>query len=431
MIKKVICVIAVAACLVLAGCATSDAQASGKPVVYTSFYPIHNLVEQIAGDTVDVRSFMPGDKDPHMWEPTPKNMKELAGADVLIVNGANMERWLDQVSQALPDLKILVLSDSVELITYKGAAAMGDFQYMASLQLAKSTYKIEFGHTHEDVMRVGFFNNKDNLEGTDLINKGKEIMDNKGAIVGQRRTFDATSGTCFTLEMGHESGEISFKIDEPGNWVFFSDRASEQLLSYTLVDSQGDELDATSLMDGSSSGFDKVTYDPHSWISLVNAKAYCNAIQNQLIELYPGNQSVYKKNKRVMVDQLTDLQSDYHEKFKDVRTKEFVVTHNAYAYLCRDFDLRQFPLQGLTTTESPSLKTMRKAINFCDYYQINTIFYEYGAEKKGADTLAAEINGSAVPLASMEYVTSTQQDKRNAYIDLMKMNLENLYTAMK
>lgn len=430
-LRRLLVILGVLVCLVLSSCAAQDVQTFDKPVVYASFYPIHNLTEQIAGDSVDVRSFMPPDKDPHMWEPTPKNMKELTRADVLIVNGANMEHWLDQVRAALPDLKILVLSDSVDLITYKGAAAMGDFQYMASMDVEKNTYHIEFGHTHEDVMRVGFFNNKNNLTGDDLVKKGKEIMNNKGILVPQKSTFDAQSGSCFSIEMGHESGKVSFKIDEPGNWVFFSDRVSEQLLSYQLVDFNNNILSVRSLMDGSSSSFDKVTYDPHSWLSLVNAKAYCNSIQNELIKLYPENQATYKKNKREIVDQLTKLQSDYHEKFKNVRVKDFVVSHNAYSYLCRDFGLRQYPLQGLTSSESPSLKTIRKALDMCDYYHLKTVFYEYGADKKGADTLAAELNGQTLPLASMEYVTSAQRDEHNAYIDLMKMNLENLYKAMK
>ena len=51
----------------------------------------------IGEDTVRVESFMPLDKDPHIWEPSPKDMKKLASCDLLVVNGANMEPWLDTV----------------------------------------------------------------------------------------------------------------------------------------------------------------------------------------------------------------------------------------------------------------------------------------------------------------------------------------------
>ena len=112
--------------------------------------------------------------------------KKLAEADLLVVNGANMEHWVDKVHENLPNLDILKLSDSVELITYKGAAARGDFQYMARLDLTKGKRKIDFGHTHEDIMRVAFF--KDNGEDKkELVKKAKEIMNQKGEIVHQKK----------------------------------------------------------------------------------------------------------------------------------------------------------------------------------------------------------------------------------------------------
>ena len=103
------------------------------------------------------------------------------------------------------------------------------------------------------------------------------------------------------------------------------------------------------------------------------------------------------------------------------------MTHYAYEYLARDFGLRQFPLQGLVSMEAPSLKTMRKAISFCQYHSINTIFYEIGHSEKPAETLALEIDGKAVPLVSMEFIVG--EDK--GYIDFMRENLEKIYRALR
>ena len=138
----------------------------------------------------------------------------------------------------MPNLDILKLSDSVELITYKGAASRGDFQYMARLDLTKGKRKIDFGHTHEDIMRVAFF--KDNGEDKkELVKKAKEIMNQKGEIVHQKNTFDVEEGKVYGLEMGHESGEIFYNIKDDGKWIFVSDRISEDLLPYYLQDTNG------------------------------------------------------------------------------------------------------------------------------------------------------------------------------------------------
>ena len=417
--------------LLLTGCSDGEDEGSGKPIVYASFYPVYDIVSSIAGDSLDLRSFMPRDKDPHLWEPTPRDMKKLSQADLLIVNGANMEKWLGKVSESLPDLEILKLSDSIELITYKGAAAIGDFQYMAELDLEKDDYAIEFGHTHEDVVRVAFFHDKDNLSREKLIDKGKKIMEQKSELVKQKSTIDVKSGEVYGVEMGHESGLVNYKIGEGGRWIFYSDRISEEILSYELLDSKGDLLERETLLEGSTSSLDSVTYDPHSWLSLVNGKKYAKDIEVKLAEMYPEHKRKYGKNRLQAIEEMTDLEYEYREKFKDVELREFVVTHYAYEYLARDFDLRQFPLQALTSMESPSLKTIKKALDFCQYYNIETIFYESGLDKKNADSIAYDLGGESVPLTSMEYVNFNEEKNESKYIDIMRKNLENIYQSLR
>ncbi|MDO5732763.1 MAG: zinc ABC transporter substrate-binding protein [Eubacteriales bacterium] len=422
----------------LTGCKRDDApqldkNGKPKPVVYTSFFPIYSLVKELAGDTLDVRVFVGIDKDPHLWEPTPRDMQKLHDADLLIVNGANMERWLDSVRSALPNLEVMTLSDSVELITYKGAAALGDFQYAAQKDFkASENYGIEFGHTHEDLMRIAFVRNDSDLSKDELIARGKKAMEKKAPVILQHATINVESDQVYAIEMGHESGDVKLKFPEDGKWVFYSDRISEPILAYNLVNDKNEILeDLEIVLEGNTSSLDKITYDPHSWLSIVNTKKYANAIHDELVRRYPDFKRSYRRNKVKLVDEMTSLEYEYREKFKDVRCKEFVVTHNAYSYLARDFGLCQFPLQGLISTESPSLKTIRKAIDFCNYYKISTIFYEYGRAQKGADTLANELGGQVKPLASMEYLTPEQRQHGDNYVDLMKMNLENLYEAMK
>lgn len=433
--KKLLSIFAIFVLVLASGCNSKAKKSNDKPLVYTSFYPVHDLTKMIGGDTIDVESFMPLDKDPHIWEPSPKDMKKLAACDLLVVNGANMEPWLDTVRENLPDLDILKLSDSVDLITYKGAAAIGDFQYLSRIEVESNKLKIDFGHTHEDVMRVAFMKDT-GLGQKELVKKAKEIMSQKGELVHQKSTNKVEEGKVYGIEMGHESGEVFFDFPEDGKWIFISDRISEDLLPYNLVDNRGDFLKdndrEVSLMEGSSSGFDKITYDPHSWLSIVNGKKYLNAIQEKLIEKYPQNEKLYRKNKLKYVDQLTDIDAEYKEKFSnlDKARKNFLTLHYAYAYIARDFDLVQYPLQGLTSLENPSLKTIKKAIDFSDYYNIKTVFYEYGQNPKQAKSLAEEIGGETSPLASMEFVTKEQKEKDQNYVDLMRMNLENLYESM-
>lgn len=170
--RKFLTVFSIFVLILASGCSKKSKESGNKPLIYTSFYPVHDLVQMIGGDTVNVESFMPVDKMPHEWEPSAKDMKKLASCDLLVVNGANMEPWLDTVKENLPDLDILKLSDSVDLITYKGAAAIGDFQYLARLDIKAGKNKIDFGHTHEDMMRVAFIKDE-GLDQKDLVKKSQ------------------------------------------------------------------------------------------------------------------------------------------------------------------------------------------------------------------------------------------------------------------
>ena len=89
---------------------------------------------------------------------------------------------------------------------------------------------------------------------------------------------------------------------------------------------------------------------------------------------------VHLLDKLKYVDKLTDIDANYKEKFSkiDKNKRNFLVIHYAYAYIARDFDLIQYPLQGLTSLENPSLKTIKKAIDFSESKNISTVFYEYG-----------------------------------------------------
>ncbi|WBW49357.1 zinc ABC transporter substrate-binding protein [Peptoniphilus equinus] len=434
MILRKICrvtVLSVMALIALTGCSGTPRSEKEKPVVYASFYPIYDLVRQIAGDTVTVKSFMPTDGDPHMWEPTAKNLNALAQGDLLFLNGANLERWSAQVTANLPELPVVNLSNKVELISYKGAAELGDFQYMAKFRGERGvTYKFEFGHTHEDVMRVSFFqSDDDHLE--QLIEVGKNFMQAKGELIAQKATIEVKPGAVYTLEMGHQSGRVFFELPTSGDWYVVCDRVSEMILPYTLM--QGDEsLDVTTLLEGSTSGQDKVTYDPHSWLSITNAKAYVVEITRALSEMYPEYEKVYKKNSVKALDKLTQLHAYYREKFNALPAdrREFVVTHYAWEYLAQEFGLKQYPLQGLISTESPSLKTIKKAIGYCEENHIHTIFYEDTMPPKSAATLAEEIHGRIEPLTSMEYITDAGRRDVGSYTVIMEENLQKLYTSL-
>ncbi|NLJ71079.1 MAG: zinc ABC transporter solute-binding protein [Clostridiaceae bacterium] len=419
----------------LTSCNANKSGSDDQPLIYASFFPILDLTKTVAdGSDIEIKALLPVNQDPHLWEPTPRDIEKLSYADMLIVNGANMEeRWLASVRDSLPDLKIVDLSEGVDLITYKGAAALGEFQFLTKIDLeAGHVYPIEFGHTHEEFMRIALIKETPELAASsekEVIEFFKEIMLDDGEIIEQRSIIEVEDKQVYKMKMGHTSGLVSYRVPEDGTYYFVSDRLAEALLSYRLLDEiDGNDLPQEEILAGSTSSLDKITYDPHSWLSLKNAMHYLNTISNELSAAYPEHAGLFDRNKVGLVSEIRLLEHTYREIFAEKEKKAFVVTHYAYAYLARDFGLKQYPLQNLTSMGSPSLNALRRAVAFCREDNLNTIFYEKSGYKMDAQTIAWEIGGEAVPLTSMEYVS---ERSGLSYLDIMRENLEEIERSLQ
>lgn len=108
----------------LTGCGTSaetDTNADGKLRVLTSFYPMYDFAYKIGGDCIDVTNMVPSGTEPHDWEPSTNDLKNLEKADVFIYNGADMEPWADDLLVSRSDtLHVVKASENVELRTTDG-----------------------------------------------------------------------------------------------------------------------------------------------------------------------------------------------------------------------------------------------------------------------------------------------------------------------
>jgi zinc transport system substrate-binding protein len=80
--------------------------------VVTSFYPMYEFSKQVVGDAGEVVNLIPAGVEPHDWEPSPQDMKEIESADVLIYNGGGMEGWVDKVVDSVNNKDLLVVEAS-------------------------------------------------------------------------------------------------------------------------------------------------------------------------------------------------------------------------------------------------------------------------------------------------------------------------------
>jgi zinc transport system substrate-binding protein len=86
--------------------------------VVTTSYPVDWLVARLAGDRVNRRNILPPGEDAPFWEPAPETIVALAGADLIVANGAGFEAWMETAN--LPASGVVRSADGLELITTPG-----------------------------------------------------------------------------------------------------------------------------------------------------------------------------------------------------------------------------------------------------------------------------------------------------------------------
>jgi zinc/manganese transport system substrate-binding protein len=99
--------------LVMLG-APSPSQAEPLRVV-VSFSILADMVHEIGGDLVAVQPIVGPDRDMHGFQPTPSDVKKLAAAQLVIVNGLGFEGWLQRAIKASGyQGKVIVATDGIK-----------------------------------------------------------------------------------------------------------------------------------------------------------------------------------------------------------------------------------------------------------------------------------------------------------------------------
>ena len=84
-----------ALCLLLAAALPAAAAAAGPPLrVMVSIPPLAWFVQQVAGDQAEVTVLLGPGNSPHTYEPTPRQMAQLADAELFLTGGVPFERGL-------------------------------------------------------------------------------------------------------------------------------------------------------------------------------------------------------------------------------------------------------------------------------------------------------------------------------------------------
>lgn len=91
--------------LALAGCRPHVDQAAAgpscRPRVYATSYPLLYFAQRLAGDRAEVVFPAPPNEDPVFWRPSREVIRQYQQADLILLNGADFEKWVNTTSLPL------------------------------------------------------------------------------------------------------------------------------------------------------------------------------------------------------------------------------------------------------------------------------------------------------------------------------------------
>jgi zinc/manganese transport system substrate-binding protein len=92
----------------LVGLVAGGAGAADKLRVVTTITDLKALTEAVGGDLVDVDSLARGNQNPHDLEVRPSLMVKLRRADALVINGLELDAWVEVVAQGANNPAVMV-----------------------------------------------------------------------------------------------------------------------------------------------------------------------------------------------------------------------------------------------------------------------------------------------------------------------------------
>lgn len=99
----------------VAACGGDEAADDGRPQVVTSTAFLADMARNVAGERAAVTSLIPSGTDPHVFQPTPSHLRETAGADLVVLNGAGLESQLaDMLREAGGDAPVIEAAGGLE-----------------------------------------------------------------------------------------------------------------------------------------------------------------------------------------------------------------------------------------------------------------------------------------------------------------------------
>ncbi len=136
--------------------------------------------------------------------------------------------------------------------------------------------------------------------------------------------------------------------------------------------------------------------DLHFWLSPRVVMVQSQAISEALSRTYPQHEMLFQKNYQILKSELEVLDQKIAEILKPLKQRVILVSHPAYAYFCRDYNLKQYPIE--VEGKDPSPRQVTQLLKLARSLSIKKIFVQPQYGNKAAGLVAKDLGAQIVVL---------------------------------
>lgn len=98
--------------------ACGEAPSADRPRVVATVFPAYDFVRAVGAERVELSMLLPPGAESHSYEPTPRDIRAIAQADLFVYNGGESDHWVDSILDSLGDdrPRALRMTDCVTLV---------------------------------------------------------------------------------------------------------------------------------------------------------------------------------------------------------------------------------------------------------------------------------------------------------------------------
>lgn len=354
---------------------TEAASGSGRLKVVTTLFPYYDFVRQVAGNRVELSMVIPAGMDSHSFEPTPKDIRMIQNADILIANGGTMELWVERVLDSFKQEApyTVMMMDHVDTVEE---------------EIVEGMEHSDEGHHHKHVFEEDDHDDHDDHE-----------EDDHDDVHGRYDDHDDVHDRYDDHDEDDDHDDVHDRYDDH------------------------DEDD-----DHDDDHHYEIEYDEHIWTSPVNAIIMVRTIETVLKEADPQNANFYESSADEYVGKLEQLDQE----FRMVRAEaihDIIIMGDKFPlrYFADEYDLRyRAAFSGCSSDTEPSAKTIAYLIDKIREEKLPAVYYLELSSHRVAEIISEETGAKPLLFHSCHNVTRREFENGVTYLELMEQNVINL-----